>query len=46
VGVAGVRLGGTPYPAYHSARDRPGVVRAAQLDRVGRLCWAWLSRPG
>jgi Zn-dependent M28 family amino/carboxypeptidase len=38
-----IRLGSTPYAEYHSARDRPGVVRAAQLDRVGTLAWEWLS---
>lgn len=37
------RLGSTPYGAYHSERDRPEVVSRAQLDRAGRLMWAWLT---
>lgn len=41
--LAAVRLGSTPYPEYHSARDRPEVVRVAQLDRVGRVAWNWLN---
>ncbi|HEX6937709.1 MAG TPA: M28 family peptidase [Actinomycetes bacterium] len=36
------RVGGNPYPAYHSARDRPRVVSRRQLDRVGRMVWEWL----
>lgn len=36
------RLGGTPYPAYHSPGDLPRVVNRRQLDRVGRLTWSWL----
>ena len=36
-------IGGTPYAAYHSAADLPHVVQEAQLRRVGRLMWAWLS---
>lgn len=36
------RLGGTSYPAYHSAADVPSVVSRAQLGRTGRLVWAWL----
>ena len=42
-GVAAARIGGTPYAEYHSARDRAGVVRPAQLARTGRLAWEWLS---
>lgn len=38
-----VRLGSTPYAAYHSAADLPEVVSPAQLGRTGRLAWAWLS---
>jgi len=37
-----VRIGGTSYPAYHSATDQPRVVNADQLRRVGRLVWSWL----
>jgi Iap family predicted aminopeptidase len=43
VGVPAVRLGSTPYAAYHSRRDLPDVVSRSQLDRVGRLAWSWLS---
>ena len=42
-GLPGVRVGGTPYPAYHSAADRPRVVDSAQLGRTGRLVWSWLN---
>jgi hypothetical protein len=42
-GIPAARLGGEPYPQYHSPRDRAGIVSADQLDRVGRLAWAWLS---
>ena len=42
-GFAVARLGSTPYAAYHSARDRPDVVSPPQLDRAGRLMWAWLT---
>lgn len=42
-GVAAARLGGTPYPAYHSPADRPGVVSGAQLRRTARVLWAWLQ---
>ena len=41
-GVVAARLGSTPYAAYHSARDRPGVVRRRALERVGRVAWEWL----
>lgn len=36
------RLGSTPFDGYHSPRDLPRVVSQAQLDRTGRLVWAWL----
>lgn len=42
-GLPAARLGSTPYAGYHSERDRPSVVSRAQLDRVGRLTWAWLT---
>jgi hypothetical protein len=42
-GLPAARVGGTPYAAYHSAADLPRVVREAQLNRVGRLLWAWLT---
>jgi len=42
-GEAVARVGGNSYAAYHSARDRVGVVRPAQIDRVGRLMWGWLT---
>ena len=41
-GLTGVRLGSTPYAAYHSARDLPAVVQAAQLGRMGRVLASWL----
>jgi Zn-dependent M28 family amino/carboxypeptidase len=41
-GMDGVRVGGIAYAGYHSARDVPSVVSRRQLDRVGRLIWAWL----
>ncbi|HEX6248485.1 MAG TPA: M28 family peptidase [Nocardioidaceae bacterium] len=41
-GVTVARLGSTSYAAYHSDRDVPAVVDRAQLDRTGRLTWAWL----
>lgn len=41
-GLPGLRVGSTPYPGYHNARDLPGLVDAGQLDRVGRLVLAWL----
>ena len=43
VGVPAVRMGSIPYAGYHSRRDVPSVVSRDQLDRVGRLAWAWLS---
>jgi hypothetical protein len=36
------RLGGLPYAAYHSPRDRPRVVSRQQLGRAGRTLWEWL----
>lgn len=42
-GFAVARLGSTPYAAYHSAADKPGVVTRSQLGRTGRLAWAWLT---
>jgi hypothetical protein len=45
-GLPGARLGSTPYAAYHSAADRPGVVDPAQLGRTGRLLLAWLAPSG
>jgi aminopeptidase YwaD len=42
-GLPGVRLGSTPYAAYHSAADTVGVVDPEQVDRAGRLLLAWLS---
>ncbi len=44
-GFWAARIGSTPYAEYHSARDRPEVVARAQLDRVGRLVWEWLTGP-
>jgi hypothetical protein len=41
-GLPGVRLGSTPYAAYHSAADVPRVVDPAQLERAARLVVAWL----
>ncbi len=43
-GEAAARLGSTPYGGYHSAGDVPSVVRVAQLGRVGRVAWEWLTR--
>ena len=41
-GIPAVRLGSVPYAGYHSRGDVPSVVDRRQLDRVGRLVWAWL----
>jgi Zn-dependent M28 family amino/carboxypeptidase len=41
-GIPAVRLGSIPYAGYHSPRDVPSVVDRRQLDRVGRMTWAWL----
>lgn len=45
-GLPAARLGSVPYAAYHSADDVPRVVDADQIDRVGRIMWAWLTSPG
>jgi aminopeptidase YwaD len=45
-GLPAARLGSTPYAAYHSADDRPGVVEPAQLERTGRLLLGWLAPQG
>ncbi|TDE01647.1 Zn-dependent exopeptidase M28 [Jiangella asiatica] len=37
------RLGSIPYDGYHSPGDVPAIVDPAQLDRVGRIVWAWLG---
>ena len=42
-GLPAVRLGSTPFAAYHSAADLPGVVVPEQLERTGRLVLAWLA---
>ena len=42
-GMPAVRLGSVPYAGYHSRGDVPSVVSRRQLDRVGRLMWAWLG---
>jgi Zn-dependent M28 family amino/carboxypeptidase len=42
--IPAVRLGSTPYAGYHSRRDVVSVVDRGQLDKVGRLMWAWLQR--
>jgi aminopeptidase YwaD len=42
-GLPGLRIGSTPYAAYHSAADLPSVVSRAQLARTGRLVLAWLQ---
>ena len=42
-GMPAVRLGSVPYAGYHSRGDVPSVVSRRQLDRVGRLVWAWLG---
>jgi Zn-dependent M28 family amino/carboxypeptidase len=41
-GLPGARLGSTPYAAYHSAADVPGVVSPAQLERTARTVVSWL----
>jgi Iap family predicted aminopeptidase len=45
-GLPGLRIGSTPYAAYHSPQDVPAVVDRDQLERVGRLVLAWLSGRG
>ena len=42
-GMPAVRIGSVPYAGYHSRGDVPSVISRGQLDRVGRLIWAWLS---
>lgn len=42
-GVPAARVGGTSYPAYHSAADVPSVVNPHQLTRVAHLLWTWIS---
>ena len=42
-GLPGLRVGSTPYAEYHSAADRPEVVKPAQLRRTGQLVLAWLA---
>ena len=42
-GLPGLRIGSTPYAAYHSPQDASAVVSRDQLDRAGRLVLAWLS---
>jgi Zn-dependent M28 family amino/carboxypeptidase len=41
-GFVAARLGGMPFAAYHSPRDRPGVVERAQIRRAGLLAWRTL----
>lgn len=41
--IPAARLGSIPYAGYHSPDDVASVVDPAQLDRVGRIVWAWLS---
>jgi Zn-dependent M28 family amino/carboxypeptidase len=42
-GMPAARVGGVSYGAYHSEADLPKVVDPDQLDRVGRIAWAWLT---
>jgi hypothetical protein len=42
-GMPAVRIGSVPYAGYHSRGDLPSVISRVQLERVGRLIWAWLS---
>ncbi len=42
-GLPSARLGSIPFEGYHSPQDVPSVVDQAQLDRVGRIVWAWLQ---
>lgn len=44
-GLPAIRLGSVPYAGYHSPDDTPDVVDRRQLDRVGRIMWAWLQDP-
>lgn len=45
-GLPAARLGSTPYAAYHSSSDVPGVVEPAQLGRTGGLLLGWLAPSG
>jgi Zn-dependent M28 family amino/carboxypeptidase len=38
-GLPAARLGSTPYAAYHSSADRPGVVDPDQLARSALVAW-------
>lgn len=40
--IPSARLGSIPYAGYHSPDDVPSVVDPDQLDRVGRIMWAWM----
>ncbi len=42
-GFAVARIGSTPYAAYHSPSDLPGVVSGEQISRVGATMWRWLT---
>jgi hypothetical protein len=42
-GMAGVRLGSTPYAGYHSPGDVRSVIDPAQLERTARTVLAWLA---
>ncbi|HET9423439.1 MAG TPA: M28 family peptidase [Nocardioides sp.] len=42
-GMAGVRLGSTPYAGYHSPGDVPSVIDRAQLERTARTVLEWLA---
>lgn len=44
-GITAARVGGNPFAAYHSPRDRPRVVDPRMLDRAGTLVWQWLQEP-
>ena len=41
-GLPGVRLGGTSFGGYHSEKDTPDYINAAQLERTIRTVLAWL----
>ncbi|MGH3317689.1 MAG: M28 family metallopeptidase, partial [Nocardioidaceae bacterium] len=43
VGEPVARIGSTPYAGYHSAQDVPTVVNPAQIGRVGRVMWDWIT---
>jgi hypothetical protein len=42
-GIPAARVGGTDYPAYHSAADLPRVVSPKQLTRSAALVWEWIT---